>query len=71
MPLPLSYGQQQMWFLNRLEPDSPEYLVPMILRLTGPVDVAALRRAIDEIAARHEILRTRYAVAGGRAGAAR
>ncbi|MEV4807681.1 amino acid adenylation domain-containing protein [Nonomuraea sp. NPDC049421] len=63
-PLPLSYGQQQMWFLNRLEPDSPEYLVPMILRLTGPVDVAALRRAIDEIAARHEILRTRYAVAG-------
>ena len=43
--LPLSFGQQQMWFLNRLEPDSPEYLVPLALRLRGSVDVAALSRA--------------------------
>ncbi|MBT2491922.1 amino acid adenylation domain-containing protein [Streptomyces sp. ISL-96] len=59
-PLRLSHGQQQMWFLNRLEPDSPEYLVPLALRLRGPLDVPALARAWDRFLARHEILRTRY-----------
>ncbi|MGZ0199996.1 amino acid adenylation domain-containing protein [Streptomyces sp. RM1] len=59
-PLRLSPGQQQMWFLQRLEPDSHEYIVPLTLRLTGPLDEAALRRAVDAVAARHEILRTRY-----------
>ncbi|MGV9450285.1 amino acid adenylation domain-containing protein [Streptomyces sp. NPDC003635] len=60
-PLRLSHGQQQMWFLNRLEPGSPEYLVPLALRLRGPLDVPALARAWDRFLARHEILRTRYA----------
>ncbi|MFD0744468.1 amino acid adenylation domain-containing protein [Phytohabitans flavus] len=63
-PLPLSYGQQQMWFLSRLEPDSWEYVVPVALRLRGPLDVDALRRAFDGLVARHEILRTRYALDG-------
>lgn len=63
-PLPLSYGQLQMWFLNRLEPDSPEYLAPLTLRLTGPLEVTTLVLAVNEIVARHEILRTRYVVAG-------
>ncbi|MFD4620266.1 amino acid adenylation domain-containing protein, partial [Streptomyces bauhiniae] len=62
--LPLSFGQQQMWFLNRLEPDSAEYLVPLVLRLTGTVERAALRAAWSQIVARHEILRTRYALDG-------
>ncbi|WP_037821145.1 non-ribosomal peptide synthetase, partial [Streptomyces sp. NRRL B-3229] len=62
--LPLSFGQQQMWFLNRLEPDSAEYLVPLVLRLTGTLDRAALRAAWSGIVARHEILRTRYALDG-------
>ncbi|MEU2355879.1 amino acid adenylation domain-containing protein, partial [Streptomyces misionensis] len=65
-PLRLSPGQQQMWFLQRLEPDSHEYIVPLTLRLTGPLDEAALRRAVDAVAARHEILRTRYDFAAGR-----
>ncbi|MFE6871593.1 amino acid adenylation domain-containing protein, partial [Kitasatospora sp. NPDC057692] len=59
-PLPLSYGQQQMWFLSRLEPDSPEYLVPLVLRLRGPLDADALERAWQGVVERHEILRTRY-----------
>ncbi|MFJ3090868.1 amino acid adenylation domain-containing protein [Streptomyces sp. NPDC086838] len=62
--LPLSYGQQQMWFLNRLEPDSTEYLVPLVLRLRGALDTAALDRAWQALLERHEILRTRYALAG-------
>ncbi|ATZ23947.1 Tyrocidine synthase 3 [Streptomyces lavendulae subsp. lavendulae] len=49
-----------MWFLQRLEPDSHEYLVPLTLRVTGPLDEDTLRRAVDSVAARHEILRTRY-----------
>ncbi|WP_406095437.1 amino acid adenylation domain-containing protein [Streptomyces sp. NBC_01013] len=63
-PLRLSWGQQQMWFLNRLEPDSPEYLVPLALRLRGHLDTTALDRAWNGFLARHEILRTRYALDG-------
>ncbi|SCL70738.1 non-ribosomal peptide synthetase [Micromonospora peucetia] len=61
--LPLSFGQQQMWFLNRLDTTSPEYLVSSALRLRGPLDRAALTRAWDALIARHEILRTRYELA--------
>ncbi|MFD7841293.1 condensation domain-containing protein, partial [Streptomyces sp. NPDC059761] len=63
-PLPLSYGQQQMWFLNRLDPDSTEYLVPMALRLRGRLDRAALGEAWSRMSARHEVLRTRYVMNG-------
>ncbi|MEV0219300.1 amino acid adenylation domain-containing protein, partial [Streptomyces sp. NPDC050704] len=63
-PLPLSYGQQQMWFLSRLEPDSPEYLVPLVLRLRGALDTDALDRAWQSLLERHEILRTRYVLEG-------
>ena len=63
-PLPLSFGQQQMWFLNRMAPDSPEYLVPLTLRLRGPLEAAAVARAVDQIVERHEILRTRYTLTG-------
>ncbi|MEO3819138.1 condensation domain-containing protein, partial [Plantactinospora sp. B24E8] len=63
-PLPLSYGQQQMWFLNRLETNSPEYLVPLALRLRGPLDVDRLGAAWQALLARHEILRTRYTLTG-------
>ncbi|MEU5956289.1 amino acid adenylation domain-containing protein [Streptomyces sp. NPDC047525] len=59
-PLPLSFGQQQMWFLNRLEPEGHEYLVPLVLRLHGALDTEALRGAWERVLERHEILRTRY-----------
>ncbi|MFE9564782.1 amino acid adenylation domain-containing protein, partial [Streptomyces sp. NPDC006487] len=62
--LPLSYGQQQMWFLNRLEPEGIEYLVPLVLRLRGPLDTDALGRAWQALLDRHEVLRTRYALVG-------
>ncbi|WP_345668759.1 amino acid adenylation domain-containing protein [Streptomyces similanensis] len=63
-PLALSHGQQQMWFLSRLDPDSWEYSVPVALRLRGPVDTGLLRRGFEELVARHEILRTRYGLDG-------
>ncbi|MFC8452110.1 amino acid adenylation domain-containing protein [Kitasatospora sp. NPDC057223] len=64
-PLPLSFGQQRMWFLDQLEPGNHEYVVPLALRLTGPLDVAALRHALDALSERHEVLRTRYRSEGG------
>ncbi|MGW5048879.1 condensation domain-containing protein, partial [Streptomyces griseoluteus] len=64
-PLPLSFGQQQMWFLSQLAPDSGEYLVPVVLRLRGPLDPDVLTAAWQRLLARHEILRTRYALADG------
>jgi amino acid adenylation domain-containing protein len=59
--LPLSYGQERMWFLSRLEGSGgAAYNVFIAHRLRGPLDTAALERAIAEIVARHEVLRTRY-----------
>ncbi|MFF2329786.1 MULTISPECIES: amino acid adenylation domain-containing protein [unclassified Streptomyces] len=62
---PLSFGQQRMWFLDQLEPGSQEYLIPLALRLRGPLDTAAFRGALDEVVRVHEVLRTRYVDHGG------
>ncbi|AYN43151.1 amino acid adenylation domain-containing protein [Streptomyces dangxiongensis] len=64
-PLPLSFGQQRMWFLDQLEPGTHEYVVPLALRLAGPLDTVALRHALDALSERHEVLRTRYRSEGG------
>ncbi|MFF3164506.1 amino acid adenylation domain-containing protein [Streptomyces sp. NPDC003273] len=59
-PLPLSFAQQRLWFLDRLTPDSAEYLVPTVLRVRGPLDVPALGTALSGLVARHEVLRTAF-----------
>ena len=64
-PLPVSSGQRQMWLLHQLAPTSPAYLMTWTLRITGRLDLEALRRAWDLLVARHEILRTRYRQEGG------
>ena len=64
-PLPLSYAQQRLWFIDRLEGGSIEYLMPEAVRLRGRLDRAALEYAAGAIVARHEILRTRFHEADG------
>jgi natural product biosynthesis luciferase-like monooxygenase protein/non-ribosomal peptide synthase protein (TIGR01720 family) len=59
---PLSFAQQRLWFLHQLDPTSAAYHVPLALRLTGPLRVDLLDRALAGVIARHEILRTRYAI---------
>jgi amino acid adenylation domain-containing protein len=57
--LPMSYGQEQLWFLDRFAPGLPTYNIPHALTLSGPLDPGALGRAIGELVGRHEALRTR------------
>ncbi|WP_244232538.1 condensation domain-containing protein, partial [Mycobacterium innocens] len=64
-PIPLSYAQQRLWFLNQFEGGAATYNMPTAFRVTGALDVDALGAAIDDVVARHEILRTVYPQADG------
>jgi amino acid adenylation domain-containing protein len=56
--LPLSFAQQRLWFLDQLEPGLLAYNMLKAIRLTGPLDVAALEQSFSEIVRRHEVLRS-------------
>ncbi|MET0647784.1 MAG: amino acid adenylation domain-containing protein [Pyrinomonadaceae bacterium] len=58
--LPLSFAQARLWGIHQLDPHSPAYNSCTFRRLTGPLDPAAFERALDEIARRHEVLRTSF-----------
>jgi amino acid adenylation domain-containing protein len=64
--LELSFAQQRLWFLSQFEGASEAYHIAGGLRLLGSLDRAALRRALDRIVARHEVLRTTFSQVDGR-----
>ncbi|HWM91030.1 MAG TPA: amino acid adenylation domain-containing protein [Thermoanaerobaculia bacterium] len=63
---PLSFSQERLWFLDRLDPDNPAYVIPSSMRMRGRLDVPALARAITEVVRRHEVLRATFHEEGGR-----
>jgi hypothetical protein len=64
--LPLSFGQQRLWFLDQLDPGNSTYNIPVGFRLTGSLDVKALEQSFNEIVRRHEVLRTTFSTVEGR-----
>ncbi|HLE83813.1 MAG TPA: amino acid adenylation domain-containing protein, partial [Thermoanaerobaculia bacterium] len=63
---PLSFAQERLWFLDRLEPGGSAYVIPSELDLAGRLGVAALGDAVGELVRRHEVLRTVFVAPGGR-----
>ena len=61
----LSYGQQRLWFLHQLEPESAAYNIRVAQRLHGYLNVSALEQSLNEIVRRHESLRTTFSVIDG------
>jgi len=63
--LPLSFAQQRLWFVDQLEPGRPFYNVRIALRVDGHLNVQVLRRTLDEVVRRHEVLRTTFVSRNG------
>src|SRR5690349_4603047 len=64
-PAPLSWAQERLWFLNRLEPDSAAYNEAFALRIVGPIEKEKVGQAINGILGRHEVLRSVFQDDGG------
>jgi hypothetical protein len=62
---PLSFGQERLWYLEQLEPNSPLYTMPVAFRLLGTLNRDALETAIGRIVDRHQVLRTRFVMVNG------
>jgi len=63
--LPVSFSQRRLWFLDRLEPDNPAYVIPGGVRLRGDLNEEALGKALAAVIERHEVLRTSIRVVDG------
>jgi amino acid adenylation domain-containing protein len=65
-PLPLSFAQERLWFLDRLEPGRAAYNIPLALRVRGALSAPACAAALDRVVRRHEALRTTFVELDGR-----
>jgi amino acid adenylation domain-containing protein len=63
--LPLSFAQERLWLVDRLEPNNTAYNMPAALRLVGSLNIAALEQSFNEIVRRHEVLRTSFTEVNG------
>jgi amino acid adenylation domain-containing protein len=63
--VPATPAQRRMWFIDQMMPGLSAYNVPWVIRVSGPLDAAALRRALNETVARHEAWRTVFTESGG------
>src|SRR5690606_23916207 len=59
-PVPLSYTQKRVWYLQQLDPQTTSYNIPIAWRIDGDLDADCLQRVVDEIVSRHEVLRTQF-----------
>jgi len=64
-PYPVSFAQQRLWFIDQLEPESPMYNTPVVLRMQGELDAEALELALSDLVTRHEPLRTTFSAPSG------
>ena len=64
-PLPLSFSQRRLWFLDQLEPGNPDYNLPGAIRLGPEIKTDLLAASLAEVVRRHEVLRTRFEAVGG------
>jgi hypothetical protein len=64
-PLPLSFAQERLWFLDQLQPGTALYNLPAAFRVSGRLSVPVLEEAMSGIVRRHEVLRTRFLVIDG------
>ncbi|MEH2243339.1 condensation domain-containing protein [Nostoc sp.] len=62
---PMSFAQQRLWFVDQLQPGNSAYHIPIALRITGLLNIAALLQTLNEIVRRHEVLRTSFATVEG------
>ncbi|MDX1695931.1 MAG: amino acid adenylation domain-containing protein, partial [Ketobacteraceae bacterium] len=62
--LPLSFVQQQLWLLDQLDPGTAAYNMPVLLELTGELDVEILNQSLTEVVKRHETLRSNFVMQG-------
>ncbi len=64
--LVLSFGQEQLWFLAQLDPDSSAYNIPLAVEIRGELDVSALTKSLELVVQHHESLRTRFEIRQGK-----
>ncbi len=64
-PMALSFAQERLWFLDKLQPGNPWYNIPAAVRLRGDLDPEGFARALTEVVERHHVLRTRFGEANG------
>src|SRR4051794_6836851 len=63
--IPLSFAQEQLWFIDRFAPGLPTYNIPQLMWLSGRLDLPALNRAVTALVSRHESLRSRLVPGSG------